>query len=65
MYTEHLKYKVRAVHGSPRGLFVLNITIDKDTLFHIMMGKLCICVTVLLEWTQKHNSDRSNKDECL
>jgi len=22
-------------------------------------------VTVLLEWTQKHDSDRSNKDDCL
>jgi len=24
-----------------------------------------ISVTVLLEWTQKDDSDRSNKDECL
>jgi len=24
-----------------------------------------LCVTVLLEWTQKHDSDRINKDECL
>jgi len=22
-------------------------------------------ITVLLAWTQKHDSDRSNKDECL
>jgi len=26
---------------------------------------LSICVTVLLEWTQKHDSNRSNKDDCL
>jgi len=26
---------------------------------------LSTCVTVLLEWTQKHDSDQSNKDDCL